>query len=61
MMSTPKRLIMMACIAGMALLAGCAVDSNPLWTTSSPRNGAGQPVNPIYGTPIPGYTTPWGG
>lgn len=60
MMSVPMRLMMFACIAGMILLAGC-VDPSPLWNPNSPRNGAGQPVDPIYGTPIPGYATPWGG
>jgi predicted small lipoprotein YifL len=37
-------------------LAACA-DKTPLWGPNSPRNGAMQPVDPVYGTPIPGYPT----
>jgi predicted small lipoprotein YifL len=36
-------------------LGGCATSTGPLWTPDSPRNGATQPVDPVYGTPIPGY------
>jgi hypothetical protein len=41
------------CVAAM-LLAGCSA-SRPAWGPGTPRNGAGQPVDPIYGTPLPGY------
>lgn len=37
-------------------LAACA-DTHPMWDPNSPRNGAQQPVDAIYGTPIPGYPT----
>ena len=37
-----------------SLLAACG-DATPLWGPNSPRNGADQPVDPVYGTPIPGY------
>ena len=36
------------------LLAGCG-QARPAWGPGTPRNGAGQPVDPIYGTPLPGY------
>jgi hypothetical protein len=36
------------------MLAGCA-DATPTWGPNTPRNGAGQPVDQILGTPIPGY------
>ena len=39
----------------LSALAGCATSKGPLWTPDSPRNGATQPVDPVYGTPIPGY------
>jgi hypothetical protein len=38
----------------LVVLAGCG-PATPTWGPNSPRNGAGQPVDPIYGTPIPGY------
>jgi hypothetical protein len=52
-----------AVIALTALLtvAGCTPTAGPLWTPETPRNGAGQPVDPVYGTPIPGYPAPNGG
>jgi hypothetical protein len=46
--------------AGLCLLAillgGCA-QARPAWGPGTPRNGAGQPVDPTFGTPLPGYTT----
>jgi hypothetical protein len=36
------------------LLAGCT--PTPLWGADSPRNGAGQFVDPVLGTPLPGQT-----
>ncbi|HZB91287.1 MAG TPA: hypothetical protein VE397_07595 [Stellaceae bacterium] len=50
-----------AALAGATLLLAACADPNPLWTPNSPRNGAQQPVDPIYGTPIPGYPTINGG
>jgi hypothetical protein len=41
-------------VGAVLLLAACG-DTTPLWGPNSPRNGAQQPVDPIYGTPIPGY------
>jgi hypothetical protein len=37
------------------LLSGCG-QSAPAWGPDTPRNGAGQPVHPVYGTPLPGST-----
>jgi predicted small lipoprotein YifL len=42
-------------VAALLALGGCAETKGPLWTPDSPRNGATQPVDPVYGTPIPGY------
>jgi len=39
----------------LLVLAGCA-QSTPAWGPNSPRNGAGQLVDPVYGTPLPGQT-----
>jgi predicted small lipoprotein YifL len=39
----------------LALAACTATSTGPLWTPDTPRNGATQPVDPVYGTPIPGY------
>jgi hypothetical protein len=39
----------------LLLLSGCG-QSAPAWGPDTPRNGAGQPVHPIYGTPLPGST-----
>jgi hypothetical protein len=39
----------------LALLAACAPTHGPLWGPDSPRNGAGEVVNPATGTVIPGY------
>lgn len=40
-------------IALPLLLAGCN-DAHPLYGPDTPRNGAGMPVDPIYGTQLPG-------
>jgi hypothetical protein len=42
-------------LASGAVLLAARVDTTPLWGPDSPRNGAQQPVDPVYGTPIPGY------
>ena len=39
--------------AAAILLAGCN-DAQPLYGPDTPRNGVGQPVDPIYGTSLPG-------
>jgi hypothetical protein len=53
-----KRGTTKAALAAAALfLAGCG-DTHPLYGPNSPRDGAGRPVDPIYGTPLPG--TPGG-
>jgi hypothetical protein len=38
------------------LLAGCTATNGPLWGADSSRNGAGQFVDPVLGTPLPGHT-----
>lgn len=50
--------LLIALVAASALLWGCN-DAHPLYGPDTPRDGAGRPVDPIYGTPIPG--TPSGG
>ena len=47
----------MALAAAALLLAGCQ-DATPLYGPNSPHDGMGRPVDPIYGTPLPGT---WGG
>ena len=43
--------------AALALLVGACnlPPPTPMWGLGSPRNGADQPVDPVYGTSIPGY------
>ncbi len=36
------------------MLVGCST-ATPTWGPDTPRNGAGQPVDQTFGTPIPGY------
>lgn len=40
-------------MAAALLLASCG-DTHPLFTPNTPRDGAGRPVDPVYGTPLPG-------
>lgn len=54
--SIPRAWIAALLVVPGMLLASCA-DTHPMWGPNSPRNGAMQPVDPIYGTPIPGYPT----
>ncbi len=56
-----ERLIAVALALVAIALAACAETKGPLWTPDSPRNGATQPVDPVYGTPIPGYPYIGGG
>lgn len=46
----PGRSVLALCM--LALFAGSA--ATPEYGTGAPRNGAGQPVNPTLGTPLPG-------
>ena len=41
-------------IVAVLSLAACA--ATPAWEPNSPRNGAGQFVDPRLGTPLPGQT-----
>jgi predicted small lipoprotein YifL len=50
-----RRWLALAAAAALLALGGCTATKGPLWTPDQPRNGATQPVDPIYGTPIPGY------
>ena len=59
--SLPSRLAAAGLLLLASLLGGCADTGGPAWGPNTPRNGADQPVNPIYGTPIPGYPTINGG
>lgn len=43
----------------LALLASCA--ATPAFGPGSPRDGAGEPVNPTFGTPLPGTPPESGG
>lgn len=56
---TPRlgRSVLALCAA--VLLAACS--ATPLFGPDSPRNGAGQPVDGIYGTPLPGDAPVSGG
>jgi predicted small lipoprotein YifL len=51
----PMRRKLAPLVLVLVALGGCATSTGPLWTPDSPRNGATQPVDPVYGTPIPGY------
>ena len=44
---------MLIAILAPLLVEGCS-DAHPLYGPDTPRNGAGLPVDPIYGTPLPG-------
>lgn len=43
----------------MPLLLGGCNDAHPLYGPDAPRNGANMPVDPIYGTPLPGTAKPY--
>jgi hypothetical protein len=42
------------------LLGGCVQTDGPLYRPDSPRDGAGNVVDPVYGTPIPGSSLGYG-
>ena len=44
-----------AALAFAAFLLGACGPTTPMWGPNSIRDGTGAPVDPIYGTPIPGY------
>ncbi len=50
-----RRMVMLAGLGTLALLLGGCGAATPSWGPDTPRNGAGQPVDVTYGTPIPGY------
>jgi len=43
----------------LPLLFGACNDAHPAYGPATPRNGAGMPVDPIYGTPLPGIPKPY--
>jgi hypothetical protein len=45
---------LIAFTAATSLVLGGCHDAHPLYGPDTPRNGAGTPVDPVYGTPIPG-------
>jgi hypothetical protein len=49
-----RRWRIMIVLLSIAVLAACS-EASPLYGPNSPRDGAGRPVDPIYGTPVPGY------
>lgn len=55
-----RAMIRTALAAVAVLLAGCT-DAHPLYGPNSPRDGAGRPVDPIYGTLLPGSPSGYGG
>jgi hypothetical protein len=40
-------------VAAAVTLAACAA-ATPAWGPGTPRDGVGHPVDPVYGTPLPG-------
>jgi PBP1b-binding outer membrane lipoprotein LpoB len=54
-----KRPSIAAAVLLALLLAGCANGASP--GPNVPRNGAGQPVDPQTGLPLPGTPAPGGG
>jgi hypothetical protein len=50
-----NRAAVVAALAALALLCGCAGPSSPLYGPNSPRNGAGEVVDPATGVAVPGY------
>lgn len=51
----PLALRVIALSGAVALCLGACAQATPAWGPGTPRNGAGQPVDSIYGTPLPGY------
>jgi hypothetical protein len=40
--------------APLVLIGGCSAAHDPTYGPNAPRNGYGQPVDPVYGTQLPG-------
>ncbi len=52
----------LAALAALGIMLGaCSMPSTPLYGPDTPRNGAGQPVDSVYGIPLPGYPSRGGG
>jgi hypothetical protein len=49
-----NRALVAAGIAAVIILLAACRDTQPVYDPGAPRNGAGQLVHPIYGTPLPG-------
>lgn len=55
-MSRRSRALALAATGLALLVSACNLPPpTPTWGPGSPRNGGDQPVDPVYGTPIPGY------
>lgn len=54
------RLRRLGLVAAVFLLAGCG-DAHPLYAPDTPRDATGRPVDPVYGTPVPGTMSYGGG
>jgi hypothetical protein len=52
--------MLIALMAMSALLAGCG-DVSPSYGPASVRDSAGRPVDPVYGTVLPGWSMGTGG
>jgi hypothetical protein len=46
--------IVLVVAAPLALLGGCSASHDPMYGPDAPRNAYGQPVDPVYGTQLPG-------
>ena len=55
-MAQRSALIAMLIAAPLLLLGGCSAPRDPAYGANAPRNGFGQPVDPVYGTQLPGTT-----
>ncbi len=49
------RAMMLTGYSALALLLGGRRQATSAWGPGTPRNRAGQPIDAIYGTPLPGY------
>lgn len=61
MSNVTRVLVAVALTVSVLALGACTATQGPLYGPNSPRNGALEPVDPIYGTPIPGYPSTTGG
>ena len=51
---TASALLLLA-LGPLAALPGACSQATPAWGPGTPRNGADQPVDSRFGTPLPGY------